>query len=101
MSNTDAAFSMATLSRTVVYLMFSDNKTWPIYSPALNISTDTERDRYLLAVCTMSLLTCISRASMVLLSLEPTAAKVLFLLDLEPKLCDNWCSQFNLMVLWK
>ena len=41
MSNMDAAFSMATLSITVVYLIFSDNKTWPIYSAALNMFTET------------------------------------------------------------
>lgn len=50
---------------------------------------------------TASLLTRITKVSTILLSLQLTAAKALFLLDLEPELHHHLYGQFNLTVLWK
>lgn len=51
------------------------------------------------AMSISGLLTHRTRAGPVILSLEPTAAKALFLLDLKPELHDDLNGQFNLTVL--
>lgn len=84
-----------------MYFKLSVNKPLLVYSPGLNIFTNTQRTGNLPALCTTRLLTHITRGDIVLLSLQPTATKALFLLDLEPELHDNFYGQFNLMVLWK
>lgn len=99
LSNMAVVFSsMATMSIIFVYLMLLLIKP-PVYSPVLNVLSDTQRDRQPTSDVPSGLLTHRTKAGPVILSLEPTAAKALFLFDLKPELHNHLYGQFNLTVL--